>query len=192
MAEISDVFFVDGVRTPFGRAGEKGMYWNTRADDLAVKATIGLMERNGAVPADRIDDVAIAATSQTGDQGLTLGRSVAILAGLPQTVPGLAVERKSNPEAGKEPAIVGLAVGEIGCQRRLGGQDLGGDQCRNGNFPHCSILSSRAYSSSVLQISPLPHRPYKAKSVTATTPTPIATQPIVDTPARWPSGPAGP
>ncbi|MFJ2505449.1 MULTISPECIES: thiolase family protein [Microbacterium] len=93
MAEISDVFFVDGVRTPFGRAGEKGMYWNTRADDLAVKATIGLMERNAAVPADRIDDVAIAATSQTGDQGLTLGRSVAILAGLPQTVPGLAVER---------------------------------------------------------------------------------------------------
>ena len=93
MAEISDVFFVDGVRTPFGRAGEKGMYWNTRADDLAVKATIGLMERNQAVPADRIDDVAIAATSQTGDQGLTLGRSVAILAGLPQTVPGLAVER---------------------------------------------------------------------------------------------------
>ena len=73
MAEISDVFFVDGMRTPFGRAGEKGMYWNTRADDLAVKATIGLMERNPGVPADRIDDVAIAATSQTGDQGLTLG-----------------------------------------------------------------------------------------------------------------------
>ena len=93
MAEISDVFFVDGMRTPFGRAGEKGMYWNTRADDLAVKATIGLMERNPGVPADRIDDVAIAATSQTGDQGLTLGRSVALLAGIPQTVPGFAIDR---------------------------------------------------------------------------------------------------
>ena len=93
MAEMSDVFFVDGVRTPFGRAGEKGMYWNTRADDLVVKAIIGLMERNGAVPKDRIDDVAIAATSQTGDQGLTLGRTAAILAGLPMTVPGLAIER---------------------------------------------------------------------------------------------------
>lgn len=93
MAELSDVFFVDGMRTPFGRAGEKGMYWNTRADDLAVKATIGLMERNAQVPTDRIDDVAIAATSQTGDQGLTLGRSVAILAGLPQTVPGFAIDR---------------------------------------------------------------------------------------------------
>lgn len=93
MAELSDVFFVDGMRTPFGRAGEKGMYWNTRADDLAVKATIGLMERNPAVPTDRIDDVALAATSQTGDQGLTLGRSVALLAGLPQTVPGFAIDR---------------------------------------------------------------------------------------------------
>ena len=93
MAELSDVYFVDGMRTPFGRAGEKGMYWNTRSDDLAVKATIGLMERNGDVPKERIDDVAIAATSQTGDQGLTLGRSVAILAGLPQSVPGFAIDR---------------------------------------------------------------------------------------------------
>ncbi|WP_308490901.1 thiolase family protein [Microbacterium terrisoli] len=93
MAELSDVYFVDGMRTPFGRAGEKGMYWNTRADDLAVKATIGLMERNTGVPAERIDDVAVAATSQTGDQGLTLGRSVAILAGLPQSVPGFAIDR---------------------------------------------------------------------------------------------------
>lgn len=93
MAEMTDVFFVDGMRTPFGRAGDKGMYWNTRADDLVVKAIIGLMERNGDVPKDRIDDVAIAATSQTGDQGLTLGRTAAILAGLPMTVPGLAIER---------------------------------------------------------------------------------------------------
>ncbi len=93
MAHHSDVFFVDGMRTPFGRAGEKGMYWNTRSDDLAVKATIGVLERNPDVPQDRIDDVAIAATSQTGDQGLTLGRSVAILAGLPMTVPGFAIDR---------------------------------------------------------------------------------------------------
>lgn len=93
MAEISDVFFVDGVRTPFGRAGEKGIYWNTRADDLAVKTVIAVLERSPEIPKDRIDDVAIAATSQTGDQGLTLGRSVGILAGLPMTVPGLAIER---------------------------------------------------------------------------------------------------
>jgi acetyl-CoA acyltransferase len=93
VAEIAEVVFVDGVRTPFGRAGEKGMYWNTRADDLVVKAIIGLMERNPAVPKDRIEDVAIAATTQQGDQGLTLGRTAAILAGLPVTVPGFAIDR---------------------------------------------------------------------------------------------------
>ncbi len=93
MAERADVVFVDGVRTPFGRAGEKGMYWNTRADDLVVKAMVGLLERNPDVPKDRIDDVAIAATTQTGDQGLTIGRTAAILAGLPKTVPGFAIDR---------------------------------------------------------------------------------------------------
>ena len=93
MAERADVVFVDGVRTPFGRAGEKGMYWNTRADDLAVKAITGLLERNPNLPKDRVDDVAIAATTQQGDQGLTLGRTSAILAGLPLSVPGFAIDR---------------------------------------------------------------------------------------------------
>lgn len=93
MAEKAEVVFVDGVRTPFGRAGEKGMYWNTRADDLVVKAIIGLMERNPGVPNDRIDEVAIAATTQVGDQGLTLGRTAALLAGLPKSVPGFAIDR---------------------------------------------------------------------------------------------------
>ena len=93
MAKRTEVMFVDGVRTPFGRAGEKGMYWNTRADDLVVKAMVGLLERNATVPKERIDDVAIAATTQQGDQGLTLGRSAAILAGLPKSVPGFAIDR---------------------------------------------------------------------------------------------------
>jgi acetyl-CoA acyltransferase len=93
VAERAEVVFVDGVRTPFGRAGEKGMYWNTRADDLVVKAIVGVLERNPNVPKDRIDDVAIAATTQTGDQGLTIGRTAAILAGLPKTVPGFAIDR---------------------------------------------------------------------------------------------------
>jgi acetyl-CoA acyltransferase len=93
VAERADVVFVDGVRTPFGRAGDKGMYWNTRADDLAVKAITGLLDRNPNLPKDRVDDVAIAATTQTGDQGLTLGRTAAILAGLPLSVPGYAIDR---------------------------------------------------------------------------------------------------
>ena len=90
---MQNTYFVDGVRTPFGKAGEKGVYWNTRADDLVVKAMIGLLDRNPSVPKDAIDDVAIAATTQVGDQGLTIGRTAAILAGLPNTVPGFAVDR---------------------------------------------------------------------------------------------------
>ena len=93
MAGNNDVYFVDGMRTPFGRAGEKGQYWDTRADDLIVKAIIGLLERNPNVPKDRIDEVAIAATTQQGDQGLTLGRTAALLAGLPKSVPGFAIDR---------------------------------------------------------------------------------------------------
>ncbi|KAB1656042.1 thiolase family protein [Pseudoclavibacter chungangensis] len=85
--------FIDGVRTPFGRAGEKGMYWRTRADDLSVKTIRALLDRNPQIPLDRYDDVAIAATTQEGDQGLTLGRTAAILAGLPLGVPGFAIDR---------------------------------------------------------------------------------------------------
>ena len=62
---------------PVRPCGREGQYWNTRADDLIVKAMIGLLERNPNLPKDRVDDVAIAATTQTGDQGLTLGRTAA-------------------------------------------------------------------------------------------------------------------
>ena len=104
----NQVVFVDGVRTPFGRAGEKGMYWKTRADDMIVSAIIGLLERNPQIPRDRIDDVAIAATTQEGDQGLTLGRTAAILAGLPLSVPGFAIDRMC---AGAMTAVTTLAGG---------------------------------------------------------------------------------
>jgi acetyl-CoA acyltransferase len=87
------VYFVDGVRTPFGKAGPKGVYWRTRADDLAVKAVRELLRRNPQVEPERIGDVIFAATAQTGDQGLTLGRDVALLAGIPESVPGFALDR---------------------------------------------------------------------------------------------------
>src|SRR5437867_9825769 len=91
--ERREVVFVDGVRTAFGRAGPKGMFWKTRADDMAVKVVRELLRRNAKIPPERIDDVIMAATAQVGDQGLTLGRDVALLAGLPQSVPGFAVDR---------------------------------------------------------------------------------------------------
>jgi acetyl-CoA acyltransferase len=90
---MQNTYFVDGVRTPFGKAGEKGVYWNTRADDLMVKSIIGLLDRHPNLPRQVIDDVAIAATTQTGDQGLTIGRTSALLSGLPLSVPGFAIDR---------------------------------------------------------------------------------------------------
>jgi acetyl-CoA acyltransferase len=91
--ELQEVFYVDGVRTAFGRAGSKGIFWRTRADDMGVKVVRELLRRNDSVPPERIDDVVLAATAQVGDQGLTLGRDVALLAGLPPSVPGFAVDR---------------------------------------------------------------------------------------------------
>lgn len=88
-----DVFYIDGMRSPFGRAGAKGIYRDTRADDIAAAALRGLVGRNPLVPLAEIDDVAIAATTQEGDQGLTLGRTVGLAAGLPQSVPGFAIDR---------------------------------------------------------------------------------------------------
>ena len=93
MRELREVYYVDGVRSAFGRAGPKGVFWRTRADDMAVKLVRELLRRNESLPPERIDDVVFAATAQVGDQGLTLGRDVALLAGLPRTVPGFAVDR---------------------------------------------------------------------------------------------------
>ena len=90
---LRDVVFVDGVRTPFGKARPNGLYAETRADDLIVKAVRELVRRNPQLPTDQIDEVAIAATTQQGDQGITLGRTVGVLAGLPQSVPGYAIDR---------------------------------------------------------------------------------------------------
>jgi acetyl-CoA acyltransferase len=109
MRELREVLFVDGVRTPFGKAGPKGQYWRTRADDMAVKAVRELVRRNPEIPPERIGDVVLAATAQVGDQGLTLGRDVALLAGIPATVPGFAVDRMC---AGALTAVT-AAAGEI-------------------------------------------------------------------------------
>ncbi len=104
----NSVVFVDGVRTPFGKAGEKGAFWQTRADDLVVKAMQGLLERHPNLDPSLIDEVAIAAATQSGDQGITLGRTAAILAGLPLSVPGYAIDRWC---AGAMTAVTTIAGG---------------------------------------------------------------------------------
>ena len=85
------VVLVDAVRTPFGKAGS--LYAGTRADDLIVRAMRGLLERNPKIAPTDIDDVAIAAATQSGDQGMNIGRSATLLAGLPNSVPGYSIDR---------------------------------------------------------------------------------------------------
>ncbi|MGZ4437506.1 MAG: thiolase family protein [Nocardioides sp.] len=104
--QLREVVFVDGVRTPFGKA--KGQYAETRADDLVIKCIRDLMRRNPSLPPERVDEVAVAATTQIGDQGLTIGRTAALLAGLPQSVPGFAIDRMC---AGAMTAVTTTAAG---------------------------------------------------------------------------------
>jgi acetyl-CoA acyltransferase len=93
MAELRDAVYVDGVRVPIGRARPDGYYAKTRADDMAVRTIRALLERNPQLDPGRIEDNVWAATTQIGDQGLTIGRGTAILAGLPKSVPGYSVDR---------------------------------------------------------------------------------------------------
>ena len=88
-----DVVLVDGIRTAFGRAGEKGFFWYTRADDMVVKVIRELLRRNPQVRPDMVEENIWGATTQEKDQGLTLGRSSAILAGLSENCAGASVDR---------------------------------------------------------------------------------------------------
>ena len=148
-----DVYFIDGVRTPFGRAGEKGVYWNTRADDLVVKAMMGLLDRHPDLDKAAIDDVAIAATTQTGDQGLTIGRTSAILAGLPESVPGFAIDRMC---AGAMTAVTttgsGIGVGMYDMVLAGGVEHMGRHPMGDGADPNPRFLSEKLVDSDALNM----------------------------------------
>ncbi|MEU2347888.1 thiolase family protein [Modestobacter sp. NPDC049651] len=145
------VVFVDGVRTPFGKAGPTGIYAETRADDLVVRCIRELLRRNPALPADRVDEVAIAATTQIGDQGLTLGRTAALLAGLPASVPGYAVDRMC---AGAMTAVTttasGIAFGAYDVAIAGGVEHMGHHPMGEGVDPNPRFVSERIVDSSAL------------------------------------------
>ncbi len=147
--ELRDVVFVNGVRTPFGKAG--GMYAETRADDLVIKCIRELLRRNPTLPADRVDDVAIAATTQTGDQGLTIGRTAALLAGLPRTVPGYAIDRMC---AGAMTAVTttasGIAFGAYDLVIAGGVEHMGHHPMGEGVDPNPRILAEKLVDPSAL------------------------------------------
>ncbi len=89
----NDVLVMDAVRTAFGRAGEKGIFWKTRAEDLCVAVLKGLMERNVAVSPAMVEDVIWGVTNQIGEQGGTIGRMISMLADWGWEVPGCSVDR---------------------------------------------------------------------------------------------------
>ena len=148
---VRDVVFVDGVRTPFGKAGPKGMYYETRADDLVVKCIRELLRRNPQLPPERVDDVAVAATTQIGDQGLTIGRTAALLAGLPRSVPGFAIDRMC---AGAMTAVTttaaGIAFGAYDVVIAAGVEHMGHHPMGEGIDPNPRILAEKLVDPSAL------------------------------------------
>ena len=144
-----DVVFVDGVRTPFGKAG--GMYANTRADDLVIRCIRELLRRHPELPPERVDEVAVAATTQIGDQGLTIGRTAALLAGLPKTVPGFAIDRMC---AGAMTAVTtvagGIAMGAYDVAIAGGVEHMGRHPMGEGVDPNPRILAEKLVDPSAL------------------------------------------
>ena len=136
------VVLVDAVRTPFGKAGS--MYSGTRADDLMVRAMRGLLERNPKVSLDAIEDVAIAAATQTGDQGMNLGRSASLLAGLPITVPGYSVDRWCAGAMTAMTSLAGaIAIGSIDIAIAGGVEHMGNHPIGDGIDPNPRFLAER-------------------------------------------------
>ena len=146
-----DVVFVDGVRTPFGKAGPQGLYAETRADDLVVRVIRELLRRNPGLPPGRIGDVAIAATTQIGDQGLTIGRSAAVLAGLPKSVPGYAVDRMcAGALTAATTVAAGIAFGAADVAIAGGVEHMGRHPMGEGVDPNPRFLSERLVDTSAL------------------------------------------
>ena len=148
---LQEVVFVDGVRTPFGKAGEKGMYAQTRADDLVIKCIRELLRRHPELPKERVEEVAIAATTQIGDQGLTLGRLAGLLSGLPNTTPGYSIDRMC---AGAMTAVTNVAsaigVGAIDVAVAGGVEHMGRHPMGEGIDPNPRIISERIVDESAL------------------------------------------
>ncbi|WP_091417042.1 thiolase family protein [Friedmanniella luteola] len=144
-----EVVFVDGVRTPFGKAGS--LYAETRADDLVVNCIRELLRRHPELPPERVDEVAVAATTQTGDQGLTIGRTAALLAGLPRSVPGFAIDRMC---AGAMTAVTttasGIAFGAYDVVVAGGVEHMGRHPMGEGIDPNPRIVAEKLVDQSAL------------------------------------------
>ena len=87
---MNEAVIVEAVRTPFGRRG--GWWADTRPDTLLAQTVAGLLARAG-LPGAKVEDVIAGCVSQAGEQGANIGRLAAMLASLPESVPGVALNR---------------------------------------------------------------------------------------------------
>ena len=147
----TNVVLVDAVRTPFGKAGS--LYAQTRADDIMVRCIRGLLERNPNLPLDQIDDVAIAAATQTGDQGMNIGRSVSILAGIPKSVPGYSIDRWCAGALTAVTAIAGgINMGAYDLAIAGGVEHMGNHPMGDGFDPNPRYLAEKIVDTDALQM----------------------------------------
>ncbi|WP_177339541.1 3-oxoadipyl-CoA thiolase [Pseudomonas sp. Leaf58] len=88
---MRDVFICDAIRTPIGRFG--GALAGVRADDLAAVPLKALIERNPGVQWDQVDEVFFGCANQAGEDNRNVARMALLLAGLPQSIPGVTLNR---------------------------------------------------------------------------------------------------
>ncbi len=151
--ELNEVYLVDAVRTAYGKAGPKGMFWLTRADDLLIKVINTLLERNPEMPPERIDDNVWGATTQWGDQGLTMGRTTVILSRLPYTVPGTTIDRMCA--GGMTSVCLGageIAMGNADLIIAGGCEHMGHHPMAEGAMPNPRILAEKLVDPSALNM----------------------------------------
>ena len=88
---MMDAFICDAIRTPIGRFG--GALSSIRADDLAALSIKELKERNTSIDWSMVDEVVFGCANQSGEDNRNIARMSLLLAGLPQTVPGITINR---------------------------------------------------------------------------------------------------
>ncbi|MBD3366895.1 MAG: 3-oxoadipyl-CoA thiolase [Candidatus Eisenbacteria bacterium] len=88
---MREAFICDAIRTPVGRYG--GALSSVRADDLATIPIVALLERNPGLDGAAVDEVILGCANQAGEDNRNVARMALLLAGLPDSVPGITVNR---------------------------------------------------------------------------------------------------
>src|SRR6188472_2603074 len=113
--QVQDAYIVAATRTPVGKA-PRGMFHNTRPDDMLAHVLRSVIAQAPGIDVGRIDDAIIGCAMPEGEQGMNVARIGVLLAGLPDTIPGVTINRfcSSGVQA------IAMAADQI----RLGHSDL--------------------------------------------------------------------